>query len=125
MPIRYSTNWMGPVSMNWYKQRGLVETKMVTLEHDSVITGRKAGEQYEIEEITTHYSCGRIDVMGTDDPYGEEIGVPPMRSEDWYRFGVWLDTFETDDVWTLDQLVELYERVNPKIRWDGDEEDEL
>jgi len=118
--IRYSTNWMGPVSMNWYEQRGLVETKMVTLEHDSVITGRKAGEQYEIEEITTHYSCGRIDVMGTDDPYGEEIGVPPMRSEDWYSFGVWLETFETDAVWTLDQLVELYERVNPKIRWDGD-----
>jgi hypothetical protein len=85
-----------------------------------VITGRKAGEQYEIEEITTHYSCGRIDVMGTDDPYGEEIGVPPMRSEDWYRFGVWLETFETDAVWTLDQLVELYERANPKIRWDGD-----
>lgn len=118
MPIRYSTNWMGPVSMHWYEQRGLVETKIVTLEHDSVITGRKAGEQYEIEEITTHYSCGRIDVMGTDDPYGEEIGVPPMRSEDWYRFGVWLETFETDDVWTLDQLVELYERANPKIRWD-------
>jgi hypothetical protein len=105
--------------MNWYEQRGLVETKMVTLEHDSVITGRKAGEQYEIEEITTHYSCGRIDVMGTDDPYGEEIGVPPMRSEDWASFGAWLDTFETDDVWTLDQLVELYERVNPKIRWDN------
>jgi hypothetical protein len=111
---------MGPVSTNWYEQRGLVETKMVTLEHDSVITGRKAGEQYEIEEITTHYSCGRIDVMGTDDPYGEEIGVPPMRSEDWYRFGLWLETFETDDVWTLDQLVELYERANPKIRWDSD-----
>jgi len=120
MPIRYSTNWMGPVSMHWYEQRGLVETKMVTLEHDSMITGRKAGEQYEIEEITTHYSCGRIDVMGTDDPYGEEIGVPPMRSEDWYRFGLWLETFETDDVWTLDQLVELYEQANPKIRWDSD-----
>jgi len=28
-----------------------------------------------------------------------------------------LETFETDDVWTLEQLVELYERTNPKIRW--------
>jgi len=117
--IRYSTNWMGPVSMRWYQERGLVETKMVTLEHDSMIIGRKAGEQYEIEVVTQQYSCGRIDVMGTGDPYGEEIGVPPMTSEDWYRFGLWLDTFETDAVWTLDQLVELYERVNPKITWDN------
>jgi hypothetical protein len=106
--------------MNWYEQRGLVETKMVTLEEDSAFSGLKAGDQYESQEIITHYSCGRIDVMGTDDPYGAEIGVPPMRSEDWARFGLWLETFETDAVWTLDQLVELYERVNPKIRWDGD-----
>jgi hypothetical protein len=104
--------------MHWYKERGLVETKMVTLEHDSMIIGRKAGDQYEVEEITQQYSCGRIDVMGTGDPYGEEIGVPPMTSEDWYRFGLWLDTFETDAVWTLEQLVELYERTNPKITWD-------
>jgi len=118
MAIRYSTNWMGPVSMNWYEQRGLVETKIVTLEEDSAFSGLKAGDQYESKEITTHYSCGRIDVYGTDDPYGAEIGVPPMQSEDWARFGDWLETFETDDVWTLEQLVELYERANPKIRWD-------
>jgi hypothetical protein len=110
---------MGPVSMNWYEQRGLVETKMITLEEDSVFSGLKAGDQYECEEIITHYSCGRIDVMGTDDPYGDEIGVPPMQSDDWVKFGNWLETFETDDVWTLDQLVELYERDNPKITWDN------
>jgi hypothetical protein len=68
--------------------------------------------------ITTPYSCGRIDILGTDDPHGDEIGVPPMQSEDWCRFGLWLDTFETDAAWSLDQLVELYERSNPKIRWD-------
>jgi len=44
--------------------------------------------------------------------------VPPMLSLDWCRFGRWLDTLETDDVWTLDQLVELYERANPPITWD-------
>lgn len=104
--------------MNWYKDRGLVTTKITTLEHDSVIIGRKAGDQYEVGEIIQQYSCGRIDVMGTGDPYGEEIGVPPMTSEDWYRFDLWLDTLETDDVWTLEQLVELYERSNPKITWD-------
>jgi hypothetical protein len=71
-----------------------------------------------MELITDNYSCGRIDVRGTGDPYGEEIGVPPMLSLDWARFSRWLDTFETDAVWTLDQLVELYERANPKITWD-------
>jgi hypothetical protein len=117
MKIRYSTNWMGPVSMNWYRDRGLTEIKMITLEADSVITGLKAGDQFECEEITTYYSTGRIDIYGTGEPYPDEIGLPPMRSEDWSSFGLWLDTFETDAVWTLDQLVELYERANPKIRW--------
>jgi hypothetical protein len=112
---------MGPVNMQWYRDRGLTEIKIITLEADSAILRRKAGEQYEVEEVTIYYSCGRIDVRGTGDPYGEEIGVPPMRSEDWARFGDWLDTFETDAVWTLDQLVELYERANPKIRWNEHE----
>ena len=117
--IRYSTNWMGPASMNWDRDRGLVRTESHIQEEDSKFTNRKAGDTYGIELITTPYSCGRIDVRGTDDPYGEEIGVPPMTSEDWARFSNWLDTFETDAVWTLEQLVELYERTNPKITWDN------
>ena len=40
-----------------------------------------------------------------------------MRSEDWETFGAWLETFETDDMWNLKQLVLMYERFNPKIRW--------
>jgi hypothetical protein len=28
-----------------------------------------------------------------------------------------LDTFETDDVWNLKDIIELYERENPKITW--------
>ena len=95
---RYSTNWMGPVTLWWYEERGLLNDK---------------------REITEHYSCGRIDVRGgnTDTHYGDEIGVPPMRSEDWETFGAWLETFETDDMWNLKQLVLMYERFNPKIRW--------
>ena len=58
----------------------------------------------------------------TDIYYGDEIGVPPMRSEDWGRFSDWLDTVETDFMWTLDQLVEMYERKNPKIRWADERE---
>jgi len=118
MSVRYSTNWMGPVSLDWYRKRGLTTLEYHVQEQDNPYTGRKAGEPYTLETITDNYSCGRIDVTGTSDPYGEEIGVPPMLSLDWCRFGRWLDTLETDSVWTLDQLVELYERSNPKITWD-------
>jgi len=91
MAIRYSTNWMGPISKQWYTNRGL-------------------------EPWT--YSAGRIDVRGGDTGrYGTEIGLDPMLSEDWVAFGNWLSTFETDDVWPLKDLVEMYERKNPKIRW--------
>ena len=69
-----------------------------------------------VSTLNESYSAGRIDVNDGSD-YGDEISVPPMRTEDWHRFGEWLETFETDDVWTLEQLVELYERVNPKITW--------
>jgi hypothetical protein len=118
MAIKYSLNWMGPVSMNWYEQRGLTVRKVIIQDVDNPNVGYKAGDQYEIDVITVPYSTGRIDVGGTGDPYGPEIGVPPMLTEDWNRFSTWLDTFETDDVWTLDQLVELYERTNPPITWD-------
>ena len=38
--ITYSTNWMGPISTHWYRERGLVEN----------------------ENITTYYCAGRIDI---------------------------------------------------------------
>ncbi len=119
--FRYSTNWMGPVSIDWYSKRGLTIKKTVTLDENSIrvkIGEGNIGDKIEIEEITERYSCGRIDVRGGDTgPYGDEIGVLPMRSEDWSTFGAWLETFETDDMWNLKQLVLMYERFNPKIRW--------
>jgi hypothetical protein len=100
---RYSTNWMGPVALRWYEERGLLNEK---------------------REITEHYSAGRIDVRGgnTDINYGDEISVPPMMSEDWGTFGEWLDTFRTDTMWSLEDIVQEYEKTNPKIRWSNDRE---
>ena len=106
MKIRYSTNWMGPVSIDWYKRRGLTRPAFMRFKDQDV----------ETVEITEQYSAGRIDVRDGSE-YGDEIHLPPMRNEDWHRFSEWLETVETDDVWTLDQLVELYERANPKITW--------
>ena len=63
------------------------------------------------------WAGGRIDVYGTDNPYGEEIGVPIMKVYDWFRFSMWLWKFQTDTVWTLDELVTEYEKTNPAITW--------
>lgn len=119
MGIRYSTNWMGVANMQWYRDRGLVTTVTTVQEHDSTILDRKAGDVIEQEEITEHYSCGRLDFWNpySGSMFPDELGVPPMRSEDWHSFGEWLDTFETDAVLDLAQLVALYEQANAKIRW--------
>jgi hypothetical protein len=122
--VRYSTNQMGPWHLGWYSKRGLTRMVKKTLEKDSPISDKKAGDVIEYEEITEHYAAGRIDFNNTLEPdsiWPDEMGVPPMRAEDWRSFGDWLHTFETDFPWTLAQIVELYERDNPKIRWWKDE----
>jgi hypothetical protein len=115
---------MGITTMQWYIDRGLTKKKIITFTEDSLTVKfgkNKPGETIEIDEPTEYYSCGRIDVRGTDEPFGEEIAVPPMRAKDWNRFSAWLFTCETDDVWTLAQLVEMYEKTNAKIVWRPDE----
>jgi hypothetical protein len=118
MTVRYSTNWMGPVNTQWYKDRGFGKTVIKTLTEDSKLTGRKAGESFEAFEITTEYAAGRIDCNGDGlGPFGEELSIPPMLAEDWGRFSKWLNTFETDAMWDFKDIIELYERANPKITW--------
>ena len=118
MTVRYSTNWMGVINMQWYIDRGLTKRVTKTLTEDSKLTGRKAGESFEYNEITQSYSCGRIDCRGEDlGPYGEELSIPPMTDQDWGRFSKWLNTFETDAMWKFEDIIELYERANPKIEW--------
>lgn len=104
--VRYSLNWMGPVSIEWYRARGLLQKQIVCFNAQPAL----------IDTITQRYCAGRIDVDdGTE--YGDEIGVPAMLDTSWQLFGRWLETFETDFTWTLEQLVEMYERANPKICW--------
>ena len=116
--IGYSTNWMGVINMQWYIDRGLTKRVTQTLTEDSKLTGRKAGESFEYNEITQKYSCGRIDCRGIGlGPYGAEISVPPMTEQDWGRFSRWLKNVETEWLWTLKDLVMFYEVENPKITW--------
>ena len=116
--ITYSTNMMGPLSMDWFRNNGFTETVTKILEHDSIVFPHlKKGDEYTYESIKVYWFGGRIDIRGTDYSYGEELSLPVMRGEDWYTFSEWLDTFETTEVWTLDQIVEEYEKTNSKIRW--------
>ena len=108
---------MGPVSLGWYRTRGLTQTETKTATENSMFT--TIGEPYTSETITTHYSCGRIDVHNVpDEPYGDEINVPPMLSSDWALFSNWLETVKTMSTWTLADLVTAYQQHNPKITWD-------
>ena len=97
--ITYSTNWMGPINLNWYRERGLLEEGSV--------------------EPTTYYSAGRIDIRGVpDEPWGLEYGVAPMHGEDWNHFSDWLDDFETEELVPYDTLIEQFETHHGKrIRW--------
>jgi len=112
---------MGPVNMDWYRQRGLTVTKTVVQEEDSKFTSRKKGDIYEVEEITQQWCGGRIDVRGEGlGPYGEEMGLPIMRADCYNSFSDWLYNHCTEKIWSLDKLVERYEKTNPKIVWAKD-----
>lgn len=117
MRISYSTNWMGPAGMWWFRDNGF--TRMVTkvLDKDSPLTNRKKGDIVEFEDITEYWYGGRIDIYGTDDPYGDEMSLPIMDGPSYRGFSEWLKKFETDKVWTLNELVTEYQKNNPKIRW--------
>ena len=83
--------------------------------------GKLIHDIIEVEDVTQQWAGGRIDIRGEGlGIYGDEMGLPIMRGDSYRQFSDWLDTFKTDDVWTLAQLVELYERANPKIIWADD-----
>jgi len=110
---------MGPATVQWYKERGLTrEVTVVLTEEDRAVRYRakKAGDTMTYDEITVTYCCGRIDVRRSDGTE-DELALAPMLAEDWASFTEWLETFETDDVWTVDQLVSMYENINGKITW--------
>ena len=100
--ITYSTNWMGPIALKWYRDRGLLEEGSV--------------------EPTIYYSAGRIDIRGLDETEywngWHEYGVDPMRAEDWGALSVWLDNLKTKELLPYDELIEQFEEYyGKKIRW--------
>jgi hypothetical protein len=105
MSVTYSTNFMCPISIDWYLERGLVKN----------------------DKITTSYCGGRIDIRD-DSKQGydgwDEYSVSPMHEEDWNLLSNWLWDLETTEVWDYDVLISIFEGEvlnGRKIRWWNDE----
>lgn len=121
MSVSYSTNWMGPVSMDWYKERGLTHEVSKVLEEDQKFGDLKAGDTWTYDEITTNYACGRIDIRDSSkEGYDgwDEYGLAPMHIEDWNALGDWLWDLETEECLSYDKLIETFEKhYGREIRW--------
>jgi hypothetical protein len=125
--ISYSTNWMGPVNTEWYRERGLTRRVTTTVTEDSVLVelGRKnVGDVLEYDEVTEYYSAGRIDIRD-DSKEGydgwDEYSLAPMHGEDWNRLSDWLDNLETERLWGKSELLDAFEEeTGYKIRWAED-----
>jgi hypothetical protein len=115
---------MGPGAMTWYEERGLTKYVWKKVESEYVANMRTMdiGESYMIEEVTTNYSAGRIDIRDSSkEGYDgwSEYAVPPMRSEDWAILSKWLWELETTEVWDYEMLISIFEGevLDREIRW--------
>ena len=112
--ISYSTNWMGPISTRWYEDRNIP--------FEIRETSGKILPKTEYKHYLESYSCGRIDIYGLDESehWGgkSEYSVAPMRTEDWNELSDWLDTLDTDELWSYDKLFQSFKHdTGIQIRW--------
>ena len=129
--VTYSTNWMGPVNMNWYRERGLTRKVTRVVKEDDLLVklGRKkVGDVLEYDEITTHYGAGRIDIRDdTKEGYAgwNEYSVAPMHGEDWNALGDYLWDLTTEQLLSYNELIEQFEtHYGKRIRWAEKRENE-
>jgi hypothetical protein len=116
---------MGPISMDWFRERGLTEKKTLIVEEGSVLVElgrRQVGEVIEYDDITTYYCGGRIDIRGLDESefYNgwDEYSLPVMHCEDWNALSDWLDEQEDETVRSYSELICDFEReYGNLIRW--------
>src|SRR6056300_631071 len=136
--ISHSTNFMGPITMDWYRERGLTHMVERTCESEMIRNALRTskvlnypdieiGDTYQIEDVITHYAGGRIDIRD-DSKYGydgwDEYGVAPMHGEDWNALSDFLDRLTGEKVMPYESLIMLFEaEYGKKIRWAKDLED--
>jgi hypothetical protein len=128
MTIDYSTNLCGPISMDWFRDRGL--TRMVDIKITTPMEARiykaNIGDTVRVEDVTEYWCGGRIDIYGLDETehYGgmSEYGLPIMDGESWNKLSEWLDEYTSEELTSFEDLIIIFEReTNHKIRWADDE----
>jgi hypothetical protein len=123
MSVTYDTNFMGPVSLDWYRKRGLTHKVAIKLNEDQAVypEGLGPGDVWEYDDITLQCACGRIDIRDdSKDGYDgwDEYSIAPMPAEDWDALGDWLWNLETEEQLSYDELIERFELSYGKsIRW--------
>ena len=115
--IRYSTNWMGPISTRWYEERNIPYVLNKT--SCNVLWGSPA---VEYKDFTESYSCGRIDIYGLDESehWGgkSEYSLGVMKTESWNLLSDYLNDYESSELVSYDDLIEDFEtRSKHKIEW--------
>lgn len=95
--ISYSTNFMGPISLQWYRDRG-------------------------IDHKLQQYAGGRIDVydLNEDDYYAGRtaIGLPIMKAHCFNALSDFLRGFKSSELLSYDDIIALYYADgNPQIEY--------
>ena len=123
--ISYSVNFMGPISLDWYRERGLTKMESVPLELEEIADrlDKQIGDEHEFERVTEYWAGGRIDIYGVpDENYPLEYALPIMDGTSWNLFSDWLDEYETIELKTFDQLMSAFEAdTDHVIRWAHEE----
>jgi hypothetical protein len=124
MSVTYSTNFMGPITTHWYRDRGLTRKVREVLEEGRIVypKGLGPGDVWEYDEVTVHYAGGRIDIYGVPgEHYPLEYGLRVMHGEDWNALSEWLEDLTTDTLLPYNILIEQFEEhYGQKIRWAKD-----
>lgn len=119
--VSYSTNWMGPIAMWWFKENGFTKITKKVLDKDNPFSNHKKGDVVEVEEITEYWYGGRIDIYGLpEEEYycgKSEMSLPIMDGKSWKNFSEWLEKFETEKEWSLKEIVAEFEKEHDKIVW--------
>jgi hypothetical protein len=83
----YSINWMGPIDPAWITKNG------------------------------HQWSAGRIDVYHPDLIHPQEIALPAMLDKDFFALGKWLTEQESITPYTLETILERFEKIHGKVVW--------
>lgn len=112
--IAYFLNWMGPISTNWYVDRGLYNQ-----------TGTRYSKYLNMDipvyEKSIELACGRVDVSGLDpEEYYDgktEYRCPLMTKDSWDRFSKFLDNLKTENLYSFEELLDKFNETNKEIEW--------